>query len=115
MRGFTLLEVMIAVAILSGVVLTVISAFNYQLSLASRSIEDNSVLLLARSKLEELHFTGRDKTEGEQAGTFAPERPDVKWKLERGATELPVMKRLVLNVEWSGGRKKLSLENYVAQ
>jgi prepilin-type N-terminal cleavage/methylation domain-containing protein len=34
-KGFTLLEVMIALAIMAGVILTVITSFNYHLSVST--------------------------------------------------------------------------------
>ncbi len=60
MKGFTLLEVMVALAIMSGVVLTVISSVNFHLSLVARDREETIALLLARSKLEELQLPGRN-------------------------------------------------------
>jgi general secretion pathway protein I len=60
-KGFTLLEVMVALAIMAGVVLTVISSVNYHLSLTARNNEETVALLLARAKLEELELLGKQQ------------------------------------------------------
>ena len=63
MKGFTLLEIMIALAIMAGVLLTVISSFNYHLSLAARDREETIAALLARAKLDDPGFqkAGQEK------------------------------------------------------
>ncbi len=109
MRGFTLLEVVIALAIMAGVVLTVISSFNYHLGVVSRDREETEAVLLARSKLEEPGFLQLQNRQG----NFAPDRPDVTWKADTEPTDLPGLLRLVLTVTWGGGKRTLSLEQYV--
>ena len=52
MRGFTLLEIMIALAIMAGVILTVITSFNYHLSVVSRDKEETIAVLLAGQNLK---------------------------------------------------------------
>jgi general secretion pathway protein I len=108
-RGFTLLEVVIALAIMAGVVLTVISSFNYHLSIVSRDRAETAAAILARSKLEEPGFLGQEKGQG----NFAPDRPDVTWTMATEPTELPGLRRLTLTVSWEEGKRTLSLEQYV--
>ena len=115
MKGFTLLEVMLALAIMAGVILTVISSFNYHLSLVARDREDTTVLLLARAKLEELELTKKDAGEEAEAGTFAPERPDISWKLEVAPTAIVLFKKLTLTATWGLERRQLSLVHYLAK
>ncbi|MBI1922253.1 MAG: type II secretion system minor pseudopilin GspI [Geobacter sp.] len=107
MRGFTLLEVMVALAIMAGVILTVISAVNYHLSVAAADREETTAMLLARQKLGEMELAGKVEKEG----TFAPERPEIRWETETTPTELPGVNRLTLTVKWGAG-KKLSLVQY---
>ena len=111
-RGFTLLEVLIALAIMAGVVTTVIAAFNQHLSLVSRDKEETIALLLARSKLDEPGF--RDLPAGSK-GTFAPQWPLIAWETAITPTELPGVSRLTLTVTWDGTRRTLSLVQYVAK
>jgi general secretion pathway protein I len=108
-RGFTLLEVVIALAIMAGVVLTVIASFNYHVGIVSRDREETEAVLMARSKLEEPGFPDPDKRQG----NFAPDRPDMMWKAETEPTELPGLLRLILTVSWGEGKRTLSLEQYV--
>ncbi|HEY6838181.1 MAG TPA: prepilin-type N-terminal cleavage/methylation domain-containing protein [Geobacteraceae bacterium] len=107
--GFTLLEVMIALAIMSGVILTVITSFNYHLDLVSRGREETDAVLLARAKLDEAGFAPLEKAQG----TFAPERPEMSWTTETAPTELPGLVRLTLTVSWGEGKRTLSLVKYV--
>lgn len=68
-RGFTLLEVMIAIAIL-GVALTVIlQLFAQGLDSAKRSGEYSKAVLYAKEKMEEL-IAMDDLAEGEESGEF---------------------------------------------
>lgn len=68
-RGFTLLEVMIAIAIL-GVALTVIlQLFAQGLDSAKRSGEYSKAILYAKEKMEEL-IAMDDLAEGEESGEF---------------------------------------------
>ncbi len=115
MRGFSLLEVMIALAIMSGVILTVISAFNYHLSLVDRDQQETTAMLLARAKLEEVLVQRGEAGSNAESGTFAPERPDFLWKIETVPTELSLLKKIILTVTWDAGKRTLSLEDYAAR
>ncbi|NMC73756.1 MAG: type II secretion system minor pseudopilin GspI [Geobacteraceae bacterium] len=115
MKGFTLLEVMVALAIMAGVVLTVISSVNYHLALATRDREETIALLLARSKVEELEMPDSRDAERKTEGTFAPEWPGYSWKTERAATSVPGFRQLTVTVSWGAERRSVSLEKYQAQ
>jgi general secretion pathway protein I len=111
-RGFTLLEVMISLAIMAGVILTVISSFNYHLSVVDRDRVETVAIMLARAKLDDPYFKPADKKEG----TFAPDRPDIAWKAEiEPLGSVPGVDRLTLTLSWDAGRRKISLEKYQAK
>jgi general secretion pathway protein I len=111
-RGFTLLEVVIALAIMAGVILTVITSFNYHLSVVERDREETAAVLLARAKLDDRTFNPLEKKEG----TFAPDRPDITWKAKvEPLANIPGVNRLTLTASWDDGRRKISLEKYLAQ
>jgi len=114
-RGFTLLEVMVALAILAGVVLTVVSSVNHHLSISARDNQETVAILLARTKLEELTFQGDSNKDRPMEGTFAPERPDYSWKAETGEMPVAFFKTLTVTVSWDEGRRTLSLEQYLVQ
>ena len=107
MKGFTLLEVMIALAILAGVVLTVISSVNHHLTVVARDQEETVAVLLGRSKLDQPGGAAGE-------GTFAPAWPGYSWRTEVMPTDFPGISRQVLTVAWQGGGKKLALVKYVA-
>jgi general secretion pathway protein I len=108
-KGFTLLEVMIALAIMAGVILTVITSFNYHLSLAATDREQTVAVLLARSKLEDPDF----KKLGQKSGNFSPDWPEIGWEAETTPVEIPGVQRLTLTVNWDNSRKKLALVQYL--
>ena len=112
MKGFTLLEVMIALAITAGVLLTVISSLNYHLSVVGRDTEETTAVLVGRAKLDDPDF----KKEKENKGTFAPDHPELKWEREiTPVPELPGLNRVSLTVSWNDDRKKLSLVRYATE
>lgn len=111
MKGFTLLEIMIALAIMAGTLLTVLTAFNYHLSLVARDREETGAMLLARGKLEELEAASTEIRTA-QEGSFAPERPDISWKLALEPTAVDGLQKLILSVSWGDNKKSLSLAHY---
>jgi len=115
MKGFTLLEVMVALAIMAGVVLTVISSVNYHLSLTARNNEESVALLLARAKLEELELLDQEQLAQQKEGSFKPDWPDYSWEAEISPSPVPVFKNLTVTVTWGPQRRTLSLEHYLLQ
>lgn len=111
MRGFTLLEVMVALSIMTGVVLTVIASFNYHLSMVSRDKEETIAMMLARAKFDDPGFLNQEK----RSGTFAPEWPDISWKLTESPAPFKEVKKLIFTVSWGGERNSLALVKYVAK
>ena len=111
MKGFTLLEIMIALAIMAGTLLTLLGAFNHHLALVGSEREETVALLLARGKLEELEMAPVESLNA-QEGSFAPDRPDITWKLAITPTVITGLRQLTLTVFWDGTRKSLALDHY---
>jgi general secretion pathway protein I len=109
--GFTLLEVMISLAIMAGVILTVISSFNYHLSVVNRDREETIAVILARAKLDDPGFKASDGGKG----TFAPDWPEIAWTTAIKPADYPGVNRLVLTVSWDTERKKLAFVQYLAK
>jgi len=110
-KGFSLLEVLIALAIMSGVIMTVIVSFNYHLGVVVRDKEETTAVLLARAKIDDPGFL--DLPTGK--GTFAPARADIAWEKSITATELPGVQRMILTVNWDNHRRSLFLVRYAAK
>jgi general secretion pathway protein I len=108
MKGFTLLEIMIALAIMAGVLLTVISSFNYHLSLAARDREETIATLLARTKLDDPDFARQEKT----SGTFGPDWPEIAWETASEPAQIQGVKKLTLTVTWDNKRRSLAFVRY---
>ncbi|RNC68173.1 MAG: type II secretion system protein GspI [Desulfuromonadales bacterium] len=104
---------MIALAIIAGVVSTVIAAVNHHLAIISRDRDEGVAILLARQKIDEL------STEAElpekKEGTFAPSRPAYSWELTTTPTEVPGLRKMTLAVAWEGKKRSLALVRYVAK
>jgi hypothetical protein len=47
-----------------------------------------------------------------QEGTFAPERPDISWKLGITPTAVTGLRQLTLTVYWDEKKKSLYLDHY---
>jgi general secretion pathway protein I len=110
-KGFSLLEVLIALAIMSGVILTVIVSFNYHLGIVVSDKEETAAVLLARAKIDDPGFTSLPAGKG----TFAPARADITWEKTVAATELPGIKRMILTVRWNSDKRSLALVRYAAK
>jgi general secretion pathway protein I len=109
--GFTILEVMVALAIMAGVILTVISSFNYHLAVVNRDREETIAIILARAKLDDPEFNPNDGGNG----TFAPDWPDISWKTDSKPTDYPGVNRVTFTVSWDAEQRKIDLVQYIAQ
>jgi len=68
--GFTLLEVMVAVAVMGALLVTLIYTLNYHLSVAERQESITLAYLLARDKMEEMEQSPAE-TKGEFADPYS--------------------------------------------
>lgn len=111
MRGFTLLEVMVALAMMAGVILTVLGAVNYHLAVIAAERDNTALTLLARSQMAELELLGTLAQKGE--GSFAPLHPELRWETELFPTELPILQKVVLRVRRDTDKREVALVRYV--
>ncbi|HEY5974836.1 MAG TPA: prepilin-type N-terminal cleavage/methylation domain-containing protein [Geobacteraceae bacterium] len=110
MKGFTLLEVLIAMAIMAGVVVTVLTGFNHHLGIVNRDREETVMVLLARGLLDDPTFRNRQ----ENKGTFAPQWPQVTWEKTTSPSEVVSgVHLLTLTVNW-GAERRVSFVQYLA-
>jgi general secretion pathway protein I len=110
-KGFSLLEIMIALAILAGVILTVLSSVNYHLSVVSHDREETIAVLLARTKLDDPSF----KVSEAGKGNFAPDWPDYSWETVIKPTNFQKVNRAIFTISWDAEQRKISFVQYVAQ
>ncbi|MEK7826637.1 MAG: prepilin-type N-terminal cleavage/methylation domain-containing protein [Thermodesulfobacteriota bacterium] len=95
--GFTLLEVMIAMAILAITLVAVYQSQSQSLSMAGGSRFLTTASLLAQSRMVQIDAADpREVAAG--SGDFGEDFPDYRWQVEIGETEIEVLKRISLTV-----------------
>ncbi|BCS56102.1 prepilin-type N-terminal cleavage/methylation domain-containing protein [Geobacter sp. SVR] len=109
-HGFTLLEVMVALAVMAGVILTVLSSVNYHLTIVAREKDETALSILARAKLTELL---QEPLQQKGEGTLAPQHPELTWQSELQPTQLPALQKLVLRVQRTSDKREVVLERYI--
>ena len=105
MKGFTLLEVVVALAIMASVVLTVLGSVNYHLDKISAERDNTTLTLLARNRLVELEQQAGLQQKSE--GTFAPAHADIIWRAELFPAKLPGLQKLVVTVQRTGDKREV--------
>lgn len=108
--GFTLLEVMVALAIMAGVILTLLGSVNYHLGIIASERDSTTMTLLARTRLAEL-----EQAPAKSEGTFAPSHPELSWKADLLPTDLPGLQKLVIRVKRTGESKEVVLVRYLTK
>jgi len=104
--GFTLLEVLIALAIVGGLLVTLISTLNYQLSLVERQEAVTVATLLAKSKMADM-----EKSPDNQKGVF--EAPYDGYKYETFVKESPYAGISEIVVVVKAGKEEVKLNEFV--
>lgn len=112
--GFTLLEIMIALAVLSISFVVLLGLRNRDIALATYSHHMTEATLLARRQITEISIAGFPDL-GESEGDFGEESPGYQWKQEVKQTPFDVVRELVLRVEWKEGDREegVSFTTYV--
>ncbi|MBW4053961.1 MAG: prepilin-type N-terminal cleavage/methylation domain-containing protein [Proteobacteria bacterium] len=110
MRGFTLLEVMVSLAIMASVILTLLASVNYHLGIIANERDRTTLTLLARYRIDEL---AQAPAKGE--GTFAPSHPELSWKADIQPSDLPGLQKLVVTVRRGSDGKEVSLVSFFAK
>ena len=111
-NGFTLMEVMIAMAILAIALVAVFQLQSQSISMSTDSRFMTTAALLAQSKMVEAE-AGPTLVNHSEDGDFGPDYPQYSWHLEVGDTQLPQFKKIEVTVTnklfISGGTYKLLL------
>ncbi len=97
--GFTLLEVMIAMAIMAIALVAVYQSQSQSVSMASDSRFLTTASLLAQSRMAEIDADIRKAITSTMNGDFGEAFPDYRWQMEVGnVEEIPLLKRITLTV-----------------
>lgn len=121
-QGFSLLEVLLAVAILAIALPVLLGLRNFDLELQSRSMELTTATLLAQEKLLETELSGSFPI-GESTGDFQPPAPGVqssitetnraagyRWKRSIMPTPLELIREVRIQISWPRGAQDDTLE-----
>ena len=105
--GFSLLEVLVAVAILGAGLTVLLGAVNRNLIMASESRNISIAGLLAQRKMAEVELEGYPEIRQEQ-GQFE-DAPDFNWFLSVVPYEIPSLdteiRIVILRITWDDGKK----------
>ena len=104
--GFTLLEIMISLAIIGGLLVTVIYTLNYHLGLAERQEFQTTATMLSKNKMAEA-----EKNPAASKGEF-PE-PYSGYRYETALNESPYLGVSVLSVVVSRGNEDFKLSEMI--
>lgn len=97
-KGFTLLEVMIAMAILAVALVAVYQSQSQSLLMASDSRFLTTASLLAQSRMAEIAMMDVPRANAAD-GDFGEDFPDFRWQMEVGnVEEIPLLRRITLTV-----------------
>jgi general secretion pathway protein I len=113
--GFTLLEVMVALAVLSVVLVVVFSQQAASIAQGNEARIITKATLLAQERMANLLTEGRLRT-GEEEGEEKDSIPPFTWKQQVEESTVEGMKKLTVIVQWKEGENERDLRfvTYVA-
>ena len=107
--GFTLLEVMIALAILAMVAVAFLRAQAGSIRLVDEASQISLATLLAKEKMAELESIGFSEPQ-KNKGTGGKEFPSMRWEQVVSLTEVLNLRKAQVRVLWMEGQQERSLE-----
>lgn len=117
-EGFTLLEVMIAVALIAIALTTLLASQSQSVSFANSAKFETMAALLAQSKMSELVLGGGDTLSGD-SGDFGEDYPGYAWEatvsdfsIEGADAVSDYLKQIDLTVTWGVFSYRLRLYHY---
>jgi general secretion pathway protein I len=120
-KGFTLLEVMVAVAIIAIALTTLLGSQSQSVSFANSAKFETMAALLAQSKMSEIATLSKDRLTSD-SGDFGDDYPGFTWEVTvsdisvGGITNISdYLKQVDLTVAWGVYSYELRLYHYVAE
>ncbi len=104
-QGFTLLEIMVALTILSISLVVLLGLRNRDIALSAHARELTEATLLARQKITDITLRGFPEL-GEEAGDFGEEAPKYRWRQEVKLTPFEAIRELAVQVSWGNNREE---------
>lgn len=107
--GFTLLEVMIALAILALVGVAFLRTQANSVRLVNESVQVSLATLLAKEKMAELEGEGTLEP-GKKSGTSEEASVTFRWEQRVAPAEIPALRKLQVAVLWMDGAVERRVE-----
>lgn len=107
--GYTLLEVMLALAIVALVAVTFLQNQAANLRLIDESRQISQATLLARMKMAEVESIGFPEV-GRSAGPGGDGFSAFRWETVVSPTELAVLRKAVIRILWTDGGRERTME-----
>lgn len=111
-RGFTLLELMVALSIVATALVTLLGTHLLSLNLAQRQKEQTMAVLLARQKMEETMTMEFDSIASE-SGDFGDIQPGYYWETEIEEADIENLKSVEILIKYPDG--EFRLKSFVAR
>jgi general secretion pathway protein I len=107
--GFTLLEVMVALAILGLVFISLVALRNRDVQAQEEAIEVTTATMLAQRKLSEMELSGLPEF-GEASGDFGDDPPGYRWLRQVVPTLFEFAREVRVVVLWGEGPRTQQVE-----
>ena len=111
-NGFTLLEIMAALAIVATALVALLGAHLKSLDLAYKHKEQTLAAMLARQKIEESLMISFEELSGD-SGDFAPSHPEIEWEIEVSKADIDNLKEVKVIIKLPAGN--FEVETMVAR
>lgn len=107
-NGFTLLEVLVSIAIIGALLVTVIYTLNYHLEIADKNRSMTIATFLAKGKLLEM-----EKNPVISKGVFGEQYKDYTFETDIKDSQFPGIKEIIVIVRY--GKEEIKLNEFVYQ
>ncbi len=110
--GFTLLEVMIALAIVAIALVSLLGLANRSIAVQERLQRMTRGTLLAQEKMTEIELASEAKTLVYEPaeGVFPEPFSDFRWRMEFADTPLPVVTQVTITVAWGAEERNEAVD-----
>jgi len=108
-KGFTLIEIMVALAVLSISLVVLLGLRNRGISLSDRSRNIIEASILARQKVTEISAAGFADL-GEKEGDFGEESPKYLWRQVVVQTPFEAVRELLVQISWKNSHREETVD-----
>ncbi len=108
-RGFTLIEIMTALAVLAIAFVVLLGLRNRDIAISAKAARIIDATLLARQKMTEIALL-KDKNTGERSGNFGDTYPDYRWEMDMNETPYERVQEVIVKILWKSEGDTESVE-----